>query len=570
MSDKLTTFEKLVHTLESSERQDLLRKLADNTEMRSGESRSGRRADIISGDGGMIPEDRFREIGFLMRLWFGFCSLFSSASPLQLYSRYLVTNLGKKLSRTCGSYIDIRQRLYLSALYQDLRQLQKIQFFFTSLLSAYEENKGGFFIILSSLMMKKTAESIASAADPFTFSAESGDQKDVRLTCVRAMDSVLSNIPAEERAGMYQAAQGIEWMRRFCAVPLDRILLRFDIMTGIAQGCPVDSVTEEMKSLVNALSSARRIPILMLEAMFLFSEQEHVRESGYDIEKECSQFLSQAAGHLGVIADFKATLPLADFVRFSISDISWQPHLSEGGEDWFMLFRNAWKKRFEQRWTLWHREHRRATLSARMRDFLGTDGLPFLQYRPWEGMWLPFSLRRELSLRFLKGFFSTVYPSTIMKPLKVVLIEGDFYKRENLMEYTDAFSTLEHELSLIENFEQRLAPKGDLGEGFALIQRDKIATVKGKARLENLMLTTDSEVEAIVSKVVSAFTSIDLILAGIIDVVRGGPYETLVNMASIQGKQNDRFRKELTLVRQLVREASMIVSEAEKIEKESL
>jgi len=218
MTDNLTTFERLVRSLQSSERQDLLRKLADTTEIRSEEAQSRERPEVISGEGGVIPEERFKEQSFLVRLWFGICSLFSSSTPVQLYSLHLVESLGKKLSRTSGSYIDARQRMYSSALYQELKRLRTIQSFFSSLLGSYEENKGGFFIILSSLMIKKTAEAIASAADPFEFPSDSRDQKDVRLTCVRAMDSVMNNIPSEDRARMYQAAQGIEWMRKFCAV----------------------------------------------------------------------------------------------------------------------------------------------------------------------------------------------------------------------------------------------------------------------------------------------------------------------------------------------------------------
>ncbi|HHU36735.1 MAG TPA: hypothetical protein GXZ47_05845 [Treponema sp.] len=570
MAEDLATFERLVKTLESSERQNLLLKLASTTELSTEDSQQRARHNILSGDGAIIPEEQFIQLHFLWRLWFGVCSLFSSASPVQIYTRSMVQGLGKKLARSSSVYIDSRLRLYSSAMYEELKRLKKIQSFFGKLLSSYEENKGGFFIILSSLMIKKTAESIASAADPFAFPAGTVDQKDVRLSCIRAMDSVLTNIPAEERARMYQSAQAIEWMRRFCSVPLDRILLRFDIMSGVTQGCPVDSVTEEMKSLVNVLLSAHTIPVLMLEAMFLFSEQEKIRESGYDLEKECSIFLTSASAHLLTIAEFKATIPLADFVRFSIHDVSWQPLITESGEDWFMLFRNAWKKRFEQRWTTWNREHRRETLKTRMVNYLEVDDLPVLAYRPWEGMWLPLSMRRDLSLVFLKGFFSSVYPSVVMKPLKVVLIEGDFYKRENLMEYTDAFSNLEHGQGLIEGFEQRLSPKGDIGEGFDLVQREKMATVKGKARLDNMMLTTDSEVEMLISQAVTAFNSMDLILGGIIEVVRGGPYETLVNMASIQGKQNEKFRKELTHVRQLIREASLIIIETEKLEKETM
>ena len=129
---------------------------------------------------------------------------------------------------------------------------------------------------------------------------------------------------------------------------------------------------------------------------------------------------------------------------------------------------------------------------------------------------------------------------------------------------------LEHFQRDIEAFENRLAPKGDIGEGFALIQKEKMATVKGKARLENMMLSTDSEVEAIIARSMAAFKSIDLILGGVIDLVRGGPYETLVNLAALQGKQNESFRKELIHTRHLIREASTILNDAEIIEKDSL
>jgi len=189
-------------------------------------------------------------------------------------------------------------------------------------------------------------------------------------------------------------------------------------------------------------------------------------------------------------------------------------------------------------------------------------------YHPWEGMWLPLSLSRELTIAFLKGVFRKLYPAVIMKPLKVLLIEGDFYRRENLVEYTDAFSTLEHQQQVLDTFETRLSPKGDIGEGFELIQREKIATVKGKARLENLMLSIESEAEMIAGRVISAFRSMDAILGGVLNVVRGGPYETLINLASIQGKQNDKFRKDLAGVCQLMRDIIEILEEIQRIEKE--
>jgi len=166
--------------------------------------------------------------------------------------------------------------------------------------------------------------------------------------------------------------------------------------------------------------------------------------------------------------------------------------------------------------------------------------------------------------------FSTIYPLDMMKPLKILLIDGDFYRRENLVEYTDAFSTLEHMHQQLETFENRLSPKGDLGEGFILLHAEKGASVKAKARLENLMLNIDFEAEVIIGRAMTAFRSIDTILGGVLGVVRGGAYETLVNMASIQGKFNERYRRELDSVRSLIQGAAGFLSDAEVIEKEVL
>lgn len=130
MTDNLNTFERLVRTLESSERRDMLRKLADTSELRSEEARNFAHADILSGEGRVIPEERFRELNFIVRLWFGICSIFSQSSPIQLFERYMIDQLGKKLLRSAGTYIDTRQRLYLSALYQEIKQLKNIQNFF--------------------------------------------------------------------------------------------------------------------------------------------------------------------------------------------------------------------------------------------------------------------------------------------------------------------------------------------------------------------------------------------------------------------------------------------------------
>jgi len=572
MNELPDTFERLVLSLESSERQELLRQLAEMTELQVEEVRA-----LRAGTGPVVEEERaagsekkLMEEPFIVRLWFTICAFFTSSSPTRLYSAYLVSNLGKELSRAYGRYFSLHQRSYTDAMYQEFVKIRRAQVFFASLLESYELDKGDFFVVLGSMLMKNTCAALATASNPFSVPYDEAPNRDVRASLLREMEAAFLAVPEDERSRMHQAALAIEWLRSFCAIPVERILQRFGSVENVGETCLIDSIKDEMEVLVGVFSAARKVPVLLLEALFLFTKQDAMTEGKFDLESECKKFVGDATDNLGLIRGVKSCVPLVDFVRYTLNDVSWQPVNQEKAEDWFLLFKSAWKRRFDEKWAEWNRLHRRSMLEKRILSFLGIPALPTLAFRPWEGLWIPLSFRNDLSIAFLKGLFSVVYPAVIMKPLKILLIEGDFYRRENLVEYTDAFSVLEHQTQVIEMFERRLSEKGDFGEAFMIVERERMITIKGKARLENLMVSVELEAGGIVNRTLDAFRSIDAILGGVLSVVRGGPYETLANLSSVQGKFNERFRKDLQQVRQLLQTATEILSEASVIEKEIL
>jgi hypothetical protein len=162
MGDRIDTFERLVLTMESSERRDLLRQLAERAENKT-EAFKGENArveGIPSGDDSS-PERMFSSQPFFVRLWFALVAFFSSKSSTQAFGAHLVKLLGKKLARSYATYINVSQRMYTDEFHRHLVRLSDIQRFFSSLLGVYEANKGGFFLILSSLAMKDTYERIA-------------------------------------------------------------------------------------------------------------------------------------------------------------------------------------------------------------------------------------------------------------------------------------------------------------------------------------------------------------------------------------------------------------------------
>ena len=74
------------------------------------------------------------------------------------------------------------------------------------------------------------------------------------------------------------------------------------------------------------------------------------------------------------------------------------------------------------------------------------------------------------------------------------------------------------------------------------------------------MMTVESEADVFYTKTLSALQSMDSVIGGILDINRGGPYETLANLSVLQGIQNDTFRSDLSSVRAKIQEAIDILT----------
>ena len=81
-------------------------------------------------------------------------------------------------------------------------------------------------------------------------------------------------------------------------------------------------------------------------------------------------------------------------------------------------------------------------------------------------------VRHELSLSFIRGYLQEVF-SPLSRALKLIYLNGEFYKDENRSAYTDAYMYLAEAEGKIGKFEILLDPQGEL--------RTAIQQVKGQA-----------------------------------------------------------------------------------------
>ena len=568
MERSLSTFDQLVKSLSKEETQSLLESIQNSIEEFKSEAQPEEKDSLSE----RIIEHQHAGISsepFLIRLWLSIRSFLRSIPLKVIYNEELLKRMAKSLKRSAGAYINIHQNVYTGVFYTELKKLRKTQLFFTSLLSAYDSGKGSFYMLVSSFVAPATYERLMKETNPFSIKIGSEVSSNIRTGFLRKIDSVFSNLTDDEKSEMYLCAQAIEWMKSFCSLALDRTLLRFNVISDSNASCQALTIQPEMEVLSSILYSKKNIPHNLLQALFLMHAQETIIDDDSRMVKEADEFIKDAIEALGAIRIFLKQVPLLDITRYIKKDINWMPYRLTGGEDWFIYFKQAWYDRFNQKWSTWSYEQKKFNIKVQMINLLKVGDLESMKFCPWRNLWVECKFKKELPFLFLKTFFYSFYNEKLSDTLKTILVEGNFYKHENLNEYTTSYNVLEHRKGEFEKFENRLSPTGDIGSTFAKIRAEKTATLKNKNQIEGLMHTIESESKQLITSSIDALKSIELILTGILGGGKTSTYATITNWAVIAGVNNGLFREEVAAAKEQIHTSINLLSLAEKLEAEA-
>ena len=565
MSHHLSTFDKLVDSLSTEEAQIMLLRIADSMKI-SADIQTDSKTEPLLVNEQFKRDFTISDEPFFIRFWLYLKSFVRSMSIEIVYKEELLQRIGRDLYHNYRQYINIKDNTFTNDFYELLCGLRKTQLFFTSLLSAYDIDKGNFYLLVSSFVTPEIYLKLMADTDPYTLADDSPATTNLRADFLKKIDDTFSLITSDCKSEMYRAANAIEWMRHFCELPIDKVILCFTVNPLVPPSCHMKLIATEIGLIASVLNTVKPIPNVVLQALFLLSKQDKLDDKFLDINKESVEFISQASHALEAIKRFSVRIPILNLARYVLRSVYWEPQRLESGEDWFLLFKNAWKKRFNERWRLWSIEQKRSKLKQEMLTVLNTDRLKVLPCRPWEDAWLILRFKREFSLSFLSSFFSSLYPVVLQPVLKTLLMEGNFYRRENLAEYTNAFTVLEKQSSCIATFEFHLSAEGEIGAAFLRLKEKMIASLKSKATLESLMKNIESEAKQIIASSQGAFNTLLALLNGFIEGNKNNVYAPLLNWLIIQGNNNADFRKQVEKVRNLLQRVTLILLDAETIE----
>jgi hypothetical protein len=184
------------------------------------------------------------------------------------------------------------------------------------------------------------------------------------------------------------------------------------------------------------------------------------------------------------------------------------------------------------------RERRSRELANAFRDFFKDRELRYPENTASEVNPNGFPLKEAMSLSFLLTFYATVFIPEINGFLRPILIDGEFYRRENRLEFTEDYNELIKLEDVIRKFDAALSAVGDLGRRYFQAKGDMSSLPVKRRKIQLVTEEASEEAAEISERAKAAIGGIINILKGILKKDSGGKYESLSNLTQIAGKDS--------------------------------
>ncbi len=568
--EKGSTFNRLVSELSLDERNDLLTKLNSQSDL-SKEPLYPSEKEIS----GFDLKTYYERMPWYMRLWYVLLGLFKSSSPVKVYEDNLISKIGTGINTKTPGLFDYHDSMLLPEFHRALLNLKDAsRFFYNALDVSVNRDKGTFFAFLASLEMGDIHRRLTYETNPRILIQKypKVPNSDLQQMASKNMDEIFSSISETERNIMYYNARSLQCLKELSSFLFDRLLMAFSFEPSVqGQVCSAKLVKEQLINLNNILFSFSGIPsISLLESLFIFVLQEQMGNIEFDVEAETKILLSQAEAALTTIRQFNQTVPLTRILRCVTRDLNLNPRSISGGEDWFVVYRDYWKKQIDDQFAAFSRERRKASLIESFGIFLkgaSLTGMPNL-YSEANPEGIPAG--GALGLSFLSAFYSEVFIPDINPVLRVILLDGEFYKRDNRTDFTEAYNDLMKIDDTIKNFKDRLSVSGDYGKRYALAKSEIASLPVKRRKIQLVTQEVSEEIQEIIRKTQGSLKTMADVLQGINKREAGSRYDTLTNISSLPNVKGRHFPDAVLFARSKLEEASRLLEEVNTLEADQI
>ncbi|RKX79179.1 MAG: hypothetical protein DRP87_03925, partial [Spirochaetes bacterium] len=266
-----------------------------------------------------------------------------------------------------------------------------------------------------------------------------------------------------------------------------------------------------------------------------------LEDDDFDLEEKLTRLYSDAQGAISQIRYWKRAVPFCQIAKYITGKINYHPEDRAGGEDWFALYIQFWKIRLERRFRTFSADRKKRELINEILSFIKLGKLPSMEYYcTGSRNDSDIQPRHEMSLGFLLGFLEQVFLPGMNKTLKLLLIDGDFYKDINREEFTDAYNNIYNISDQIKRIEFNISPAGEAGKAIENVRKELITPSLKRRKIQGIVRGVDSEAKKVIINAIENLKILENVLHGILYGEVGGRYDTISNLGYIGGRENKR------------------------------
>jgi hypothetical protein len=568
--EELSTFDRLVRELSLHQRKEMLARI----------ERSAKISDepLI----GPLPEqthEDIKEAYVHLSLWKKFLlflkSLFAGKKREELLEEMLLNRLKKEITHQISRCVDFKYSLFLEEMKKELEELaQAANFFKEAMLKCLGKEKTNFIAFLGSFELAMTHEHLLSEINPQRIAIDAGglEEGNIKIELEKRLRDILGTIPEGERENMYLESQALHYLFSFCTFSFEDILDRFNYNHfKVTLSCEFSDILKRLADLAEIMQSVVVPPtVTALKALFLYYHEENLDERDFNLGEQLTEDFKRAEEALVKIRIFNKRIPLLALLKVIKKNYYFAVTPLKGGEDWLALYKNYWLNKLNFLYREYITKRKILEIEEKALQLLETKEFPELKYyHPKYYTW-GFVVRHWRSLCFLLGFTRSIFPNIFLRPLKILLLNGEFYKDANRMEFSDSFNYLTNLAKTLATFENKLIPPG--GEYAVKIEEVTKNQIEEKAELKNIQMLfakIDNEARIILDDTITHLQSLKLIINGILYSEIGGKYDTISNIGYIGGRENQFLLKEWEKILHLITKIHAIINEMRAIESET-
>jgi hypothetical protein len=550
-----STFDHLVQTLSNEERKRMLEKI-------HGLERIDLEPLIVyEEEGNWDAITEYERFPFWKKLFFFFKSLLTSTDKYELVEEKAIRTLARSIQESSESLIYYENGELGPFFDEKIGEIKEaIQFFVIPIGKIFGGQKSDFIAFLVGWKMPLLQEELLTLLDPANIAFENSldEPQEVRIAVEGKLSDRLSEIDEEDRKTFYRESRSLILLKKLIDFPLDTL-------TGQRDFSQVKNQLYEFSKVIHSLDPLPEEETL--KVLFVFNLDQELEEKNFNPEERITAAMEEVNRLFRLLRRFVSQVRLNDLCKIVGRNLNYRAGQISGGEDWFRQYREFWEKRVAKALDQYIERVKRDRAVIDAATFLGKKDLPMLDYYRFGILPMDVQPAFYVSVSFINTFVKERFLQELHSPLKLVLIDGQFYKERNREEYNESYSAILKSIDEIRHIDISLSGDSRLRNDIEVASKEMMGSKIIRKRIQSIIGELERDAERIVTTFIDQMQIMIHVINGIVDGDMGGRYDTLSNLGYIGKNDNRNLLRRLRDVRTILDKALHITKGLYEIER---